>query len=126
MALAIGRAVLLLDGDALGNFGLVLVVIDGFSIDLDGQLVGRRRLKQTGNVVGDAHEIDGRRTLVDQGHRGLNLLRPVRAEASGGVGFLNVGFEDLEFLLLEGHRTFGGLDRLGQHRVGQLVGKVGL
>ena len=116
----------LLNGDAFREFNLELVIVDGFSVNLHRQLFWRRCLKETRNVVGDAHQVDGRRTLVDQGHGGLNLLRSVRAEASSGVGLLHLCFEHFEFLFLERHASFSGLDRLGKDRVDQLVGEVGL
>ena len=126
MALAIGRTVFLLDGDAFGDFGLVLVVVDGFSVDLDGELFVGWRLKESGDVVGDAHEVDGRGTLVDKGHRGLNLLGTVGTKVACGVGLLNFCFQHFEFLFLESHRTFRGLNSLWQHGVGKVVGEVWL
>ena len=106
MALAVGRAVFLLDGDAFRDFDLVLVVIHGFPVNLDGQLFLSWRFKETWYIVGDAHEVDGRGTFVDKGHRSLNLLSTVGTKVGRGVGLLNIGFEHFEFLLLKRHGTF--------------------
>ena len=58
--LAVRGAVFLLNGDAFRNLGLVLVVVDGLAVDLDGHLLGRGCFEETGDVVGNAHEVDGR------------------------------------------------------------------
>ena len=69
----------LLDGNAFREFNLELVIIDGLAVNLHRQLLWGRSLKETRNVIGDTHQVDGRRTLVDQRHVGLDLLRSVRA-----------------------------------------------
>ena len=116
----------LLDGDAFREFQLVLVIVDGFSVDLDGQLLLGRGLKESWHIIGDAHEIDGGRALVDEGHGRLNLLRAVRPQIACGVSLLNLGFKNFEFLFLERHASFRGLHGLREHRVGQIVGEIRL
>ena len=69
----------LLNGNAFREFNLELIVVDGLSINLHRHLLWRWGFKETWNVVSDSHQVDGGRTLVDQSHVGLNLLRPVRA-----------------------------------------------
>ena len=113
------------DGDAFGKFGLVLVVVDGFAVNLDGHLLDIGCFKDAGDVIGDAHQIDGGRSLVDQRHGGLNLLRSVRTQAAGGVRFIHLSFQHFELFLLKGHGAFCRLDSLWQHGVGQVVREVG-
>ena len=60
VALAVRRAVFLLDGHAFRHFHLELVVIHRFPIQFHGQLLMCWSLKQPRDVVGDAHQIDGR------------------------------------------------------------------
>ena len=106
MTLSVGRAVFLLKRSSFNHLNLELVVVEGFSIEFNGQLVGRRCLEQAGDIVGNAHEVDGSRPFVGQLHGGLHLLVSVGAEATRRVGFLNIGFEHIELLLLKGHAAF--------------------
>ena len=125
VALAVGRPMFLFDGDAFGEFSLVLIVIDGLSIDLDGHLLNIGCLEDTRNVVGDAHQVDRGGPFVDEGHGGLDFLRSVRAQAAGGVRLVDLGLQNFEFLFLKRHRSFSGLNGLGQHGVREVVREVG-
>ena len=57
-----------LDGGTFDHLNLVLIIIDGLPVDLDGELVSRRGLKETWNVIGYTHEVDGGRPFVREGH----------------------------------------------------------
>jgi len=118
--------VLFLDGHAFGEFHLELIVIDGLAGHLDRHVLCIRCFKHTRNVIGDAHQVDGGRTLVLQDQGGMELLRPVRAEAGRRVGLGHFRFQHLEFLLLQRHRSFRGAQRLGKDGVGELVGEIRL
>ena len=67
----------LLNSDAFCHLDLELVVINDFSSQLDGELVLGGCLKESGNVVGDAHQIDRRRAFVFEFHRCCQLLSTV-------------------------------------------------
>ena len=58
----------LLNGNTWSHLDLELVIINDFASQLDGKLILVRCFKEAWNVVGNAHQINWRGTLVFEFH----------------------------------------------------------
>ena len=65
---------LLLEGNSCREFALPLVLSQFFAVDRDRHRVHVRCVKETWDVIGDSHEVDGRRTSVLDDHVCLESL----------------------------------------------------
>ncbi len=107
---AVRGFVFLLNGNSFSHFDFELVVINGFTIKFDGQLLLCRCVKQSRNIIRDAHQVDDRGTLVLEDHNRLDFLCTIGTQTTCGVRLRNICFQDLKFLFLKFHRTLCALN----------------
>ena len=122
----VGAVVFAFKRDAFADFSLELLRRQGLPRVLDLQGRSIHGVEHARNIVGEAHQVDVRRTGVGDLHLGLNRLFAVRVELGLAVGLLHLAVHHREVACSHRQGAFRGCAGAGQNGVGEFPGQVRL